>query len=257
MQQNGATDGVTGPHRFSTTRWSVILSSVAAGSPEDKTRGALAELCHIYWRPIFAFICRRGYLPNDAQDLTQDFFVRFLNGDLLQRADPERGRFRSLLLKSLQNFLNDSYDKRTAQKRGGHVSFVSWDDWMAEAPSHLSLPSDAVETWPAERLFDIRWAATVVEQALRRLREECEARGRRRVFEALSGSLAADRDEVSYEALSRSLSISTTAVKRLVYQLRRRYRELLRDEVAQTVDDPANIDEELRYLCATLAATNP
>lgn len=255
MQQNRAIDGAPGPHRFTTTRWSVILSSAAEGS-EEKTRAALAELCQTYWRPIFAFVCRRGYLPTDAQDLTQDFFLNILSGDLLRRADPERGRFRSLLLKSLQNFLIDAHDKRNAKKRGGDVSFVSWDDWMAEAPSHLSLPADAFDSWPAERLFDVRWAATVVEQALRHLREECEARGRRRVFDALSGSLTAERNEISYEALSQSLGITAMGVKRLVHQLRRRYRELLREEVAQTVEKPEDVDDELRYLCATLAAQN-
>jgi RNA polymerase sigma factor (sigma-70 family) len=253
VEGNLATEG-KGPSRFSTTRWSVIISSANAEGQEEKTREALAQLCQIYWRPIFAFICRRGYATNDAQDLTQDFFLLLLDGHLLRHADPARGRFRSLLLKSLQNFLIDAHDKRRAKKRGGDVSFVSWDDWMAEAPSHLSLPRQALDSWSPERLFDVRWAATVVEQAVRRLREECEARGRRRVFDALSGCLAAERADISYDDLGKQLGVDHSAVKRLVHQMRRRYRELLREEVAHTVEKPEDVDEELRYLCAALAA---
>jgi RNA polymerase sigma-70 factor (ECF subfamily) len=249
--------GGSGPSRFTTTRWSLVLSSVSDGNSEAKAREALAELCQIYWRPIFAFIVRRGTPETDAQDLTQDFFVMVLQGDLLQRADPERGRFRSLLLKALQNFLIDAHEKRNAKKRGGEMKFISWDDWMAEAPSHLALPTRAFETWPAERLFDVRWAATVVEQALRRLREECEARGRRRVFDALSGLLAAERSDVSYESVGNTLGVPAATVKRLVHQMRLRYRELLREEVAATVATTDEVDGELRYLCAALAAENP
>jgi DNA-directed RNA polymerase specialized sigma24 family protein len=190
----------------------------------------------------------------DAQDLTQDFFVMVLKGRLLQYADPNRGRFRSLLLKSLQNFLIDANIKRNASKRGRDVHFVSWDDWMAEAPSQLRVPAKVLETWPAERLYDLRWAATVVEQALRRLAEECERRGRRRVFDKVSGCLTAERSDVSYDALSVSLGIPVSSVRRLIHQLRVRYRALLRDEIAQTVLDPSEIDEEIRYLCAALAA---
>src|SRR5450432_3702169 len=130
--------------RFATTRWSLVLSSLDVESDDGKAREALAQLCRIYWRPIFAFICRKGHSVPDAQDLTQDFFVMVLKGNLLQHADRNRGRFRSLLLEALQNFLIDAHDKRHARKRGGDVQFVSWDDWMAEAPSHLSMPAAAI-----------------------------------------------------------------------------------------------------------------
>ena len=165
--------------QFGTTCWSLIVASAKAttAAPDAESRRALTELCRIYWRPIFAFLCRRGYEIADAQDLTQDFFVMVLEGRLLRGADPERGRFRSLLLKSLQHFLIDEREKRCALKRGGDVQFVSWDDWMAEAPSHLSVPARSLESWSPERLFDVRWAATVVERSLARLREECQARG--------------------------------------------------------------------------------
>jgi RNA polymerase sigma-70 factor (ECF subfamily) len=177
-----------------------------------------------------------------------------LEGDLLKRANPARGRFRSLLLKSLQNSLTDDTIRKRARKRGGDMKFVSWDEWMAEAPSHLAITAQEAETWPAEKIFDVRWAATAVEHALRQLGEECEARGRRRVFDVLSHCLAAERQDVSYPKLSKSLGVPETSVKRLVHQLRQRYRVLLREEVAQTVEKPEDVDEELRYLCAVLAA---
>jgi len=247
-------EGSRSPDQFSTTRWSVVLACADSGADEETARKALADLCKTYWRPIFAFVCRRGYSVPDAQDLTQDFLLLVLEGDLLKRADPNRGGFRSLLLKALQNFLNDATKWKRARKRGGDVKFVSWDEWMAEAPSHLAIAAHDAETWPAERIFDVRWAATTVEHALRRLGEECEARGRRRVFDVLSDCLAAEREDVSYPKLSKTLGVSETSVKQLVYQLRQRYRALLRDEVAQTVEKPEDIDEEVRYLCAALAA---
>ena len=177
-----------------------------------------------------------------------------LEGNLLKHADPNRGRFRSLLLKALQNFLVDDSIKKHARKRGGDMKFVSWDEWMAEAPSHFSISPRQADTWSAEKIYDVRWAATAAEHALRRLGEECEARGRRRVFDVLSSCLAAEREDVSYQKLSKTLGVAETAVKRLVHQLRVRYRELLRAEVAETVECPEDIDEELRYLCAALAA---
>ena len=242
------------PSHFTTTRWSLVLSSLGDGSDETKARQALAELCRIYWRPIYAFICGRGRPVHDAQDLTQEFFLLILKGNLLERADPARGRFRSLLLKSLQNFLIDSHAKAHARKRGGDFQFVSWDEWMAEAPSRLTIPAAVVENWPAEKIFDVRWAATVVEQALRRLQDECESRGKRRLFDALSGVLAVEREDVSYAPLARELGVSQPEVKRVLHQLRQRYRHFLRAEVAETVEKPDEVDDELRYLCSALAA---
>ena len=255
MSPDATTDTQGDSGRFHTTRWSLILSSLDGQVDEDRSHEALAQLCRIYWRPIFAFICRHDYSQTDAQDLTQDFFLAILKSNFLQRADPERGRFRSLLLKSLQNFLNDAQARARTRKRGGDVQFVSWDDWMAEAPSRLTIPAQALESWPAERLFDVRWAATVAERALRNLQDECERRGRRRVFDALSGSLAADRGEVSYEGLARELAVGTTEIKRLLHQMRRRYGQLLRAEVAETVEKVADVDDELRYLMKALATS--
>jgi RNA polymerase sigma-70 factor (ECF subfamily) len=230
-----------------------VLSCTDSTAGQETAHNALAELCKIYWRPIFAFVCRRGYSIPDAQDLTQDFFLVVLEGNLLKRADPNLGRFRSLLLKALQNFLTDDTIKKHARKRGGDVKFVSWDEWMAEAPSRLSIPKQTSENWSAERVFDLHWAATVVERALRRLADECEGQGRRKVFDILNGALCADRDDVSYADLAKQLGVHEEATKRLLYQLRQRYRTLLREEVAGTVDQEATIDDEIRYLCAALS----
>lgn len=242
------------PHQFVTTRWSLVLSAANSKSEEQKARGALDELCRTYWRPVFSFVSRRGYSMADAQDLTQDFFVMILKRGWLRHADPNRGRFRSLLLTSLQNFLMNAAKRSRRHKRGGELKFISWDDWMAEAPSQLSTTDDALNSLPPERLFDLRWAMTVVEQALRRLREECENKGRLRLFRTLSSHLTADRDEVSYANLSTTLGIAETAVKKQLHNLRQRYRSLLRDEVANTVANPAEVEDEIRYLCSALAA---
>jgi RNA polymerase sigma factor (sigma-70 family) len=232
-----------------------VLSCADSDGGTQKMHTALAELCKIYWRPVFAFIRRLGRSPQDAQDLTQDFFVMLLKGQLLQRADPARGRFRSLVLKALEDFVRDAEAKRSARKRGGEVQFVSWDDWMSEAPSHFSVSQQESDRWSPERIFDVRWAATVVERALSRLGEECEKRGRRRVFDVLSACLAADRNNVSYSKFSKTLGIPEASVKRLIHQMRIRYRALLREEVSLTVEKPDQVDDELRYLCAALSAT--
>jgi RNA polymerase sigma-70 factor (ECF subfamily) len=241
------------PREFVTTRWSLILSAANLGMEEQKARDALAELCRTYWRPIFSFVRARGYSIEDAQDLTQDFFVTVLKNNWLQNADRNRGRFRSLLLKSLQNFLINAAEKTNARKRGGDVQFVSWDDWMRETPSQLFFPAQALESLPPERIFDLSWATTVVEHALQRLREECESKGKLWLFQALSSRLADERDELSYANLSAELGMTETAVKKQLHNMRQRYRSLLRAEVSQTVEDPADVDDEIRYLCGALA----
>jgi RNA polymerase sigma-70 factor (ECF subfamily) len=235
-----------------TTRWSLIRQRYVPGTASQVDPG-LAQLCQIYWRPIFSFIYRRGYSAPDAQDLTQDFFLMVMEGNLLKSADPKRGRFRSLLRKSLENFLASATAKNQRVKRGGRVEFVSLEKWMAEAPSQLSLPAAAVESSPPETLFDAGWAAAVAEEALRRLRTECESKGRRRVYEVLHRYLAVEREDISYEGLSRTLGVPEPSVKSLLHHFRARYRSLLREEVAKTVESEATVDDEIRYLCATLA----
>ena len=230
-------EGTREPREFVTTRWSLILSAAHLGSEEQKAHQALAELCRTYWRPIFSFVRSRGYSIEDAQDLTQDFFVTILKNDWLQHADRNRGRFRSLLLRSLQNFLINAAEKNQTRKRGGEVEFVSWDDWMSEASSELSIPSATLDSLPPERLFDLTWAATVVEHALQRLREECESKGKLWLFQALSPHLTEERDEASYAKLSTELGIADTAVKKQLHNMRQRYRSLLRAEVSDLTLD--------------------
>jgi RNA polymerase sigma-70 factor (ECF subfamily) len=239
--------------RFVTTRWSLIRQRHPSGAP-SKVDPGLAQLCQIYWRPIFTFIYRQGYSEADAQDLTQDFFLTVVEGNFLQVADPERGRFRSLLLKSLTRFLIDASARQRRHKRGGRVQFVSWETWMVEAPAQLSLPKTTMESAAPEALFDAGWAAAIAGEALRRLRLECESKGRRRVYAVLHPHLTSERSETSYEQLSRALRLPEPSVKRLLHHFRTRYRALLREEIAKTVESEANVDDEIRYLCTILSA---
>jgi len=238
---------------FATTRWSLVLAGGDFASGEAKAREALSELCRTYWRPVFSFVLRRGYSQEDARDLTQDFFVMILEKNWLRQADQSRGRFRSFLLGSVQNFLGHAVDRKQTQKRGGGMHFVPWEEWMIEATAQEPATNPAWNALTPESFFDLRWATTVVDQALRRLREECEAKGRLRLFETLSHYLAAERSETSYADLAVNLNIAETMVKKQLHNLRQRYRWLLREEVAQTVQNPAEVDDEIRYLCATLA----
>src|SRR5438552_9164272 len=233
----------------------MVLAGANSEGDQQKAAEALATLCRRYWHPIFSYVCRRGYSNEDAQDVTQDFFLVILEANWLRQADRGRGRFRSLLLKSLQNVLHNAADKNRTVKRGGSVQFVSWDAWMREAPSQLSISARALDALAPERLVDLRWAATVVEQALRRLREECEGKGRLRLFEALRDHLAAEHGDISYTDLGAALGVAETVVKKQLYNLRQRYRSLLREEVSHTVEKPADVDDEIRHLCAALAST--
>jgi DNA-directed RNA polymerase specialized sigma24 family protein len=203
----------------------------------------------MYWRPVFAFICWKGYATHEAQDLTQDFFVQILQGKLLSSADPQRGRFRSLLLKSLQNFLIDSNIRNRRRKRGGGIEFVPWEDWDSTSFGGLH----GRESCQAETMFDVRWAATIAEHALRRLREECESKDHRQLFEVLSPYLDAERTEISYKTISSQLGISVKSTKHLLHEFRKRFRSLLREEVAKTIGNPADLEDEIRYLCVSLS----
>lgn len=245
---------VEGERMFATTCWSLVLASGGQSSGEDDRDAALAELCRTYWRPVFAFICRRGYNVTDAQDLTQGFFLKILQGGLLQRADRQRGRFRTFLLHALKDFLIDTHAWHSAKKRGGGLEFISWDQLTEESRSEGGSNQHPLDGRTADRVFDIRWAATVVEQAQQRLGEECDRNGRRRLFDSLRCHLSADRGDVSYAAVAMQVGVAEAVLKRLLHRLRQRYRELLREEVAQTVATPEEVDDELRYLCSALAA---
>ena len=234
---------------FPTTRCSLLFG----GRNWDKQHSVpevFGQLYQIYWTPILSFICRQGYSSDEAQDLAQDFLLRMIDGDLLTAADPKRGRFRCLLLKSLKNFLLDVDKKRRRFKRGGDLHFVAWDDYASDPLRK----TDSTEPYSAETVFDVRWAASVVEEALRRLREECEGQGHRQFFEVLSRYLDAERQDISYQRLSVALGVPETSVKGLMHEFRTRFRALLREEVGKTVETQTELEDEIRYLCSVLAS---
>jgi RNA polymerase sigma-70 factor (ECF subfamily) len=233
-----------GPYQFPTTRWTLV---VAAGDPHEKeARSALVSLCENYWYPLYAYLRRRGYLADQAQDLTQGFFIRMLEGRYLDRADPEKGRFRSFLLSSLKFFVADEEDRDRAHKRGGGalvpLEFSSGEERYRREPAHDETP---------ERIFERRWALSVLDRVVERLREEFVQHGRPEHFERLKIFLLGQSD-APYAALAREMNTSEGALKVAIHRLRKRYRELFRQEIADTVADPAEVESELRYLAAVL-----
>jgi RNA polymerase sigma-70 factor (ECF subfamily) len=232
---------------FATTHWSVVAQSALTDLPEAAE--ALAQLCEMYWPPIYSFIRRRGYSPADAQDLTQSFFAYFLRTKAYARSDPLHGKFRSFLLASVKNFLADNWDRDRAVKRGGNFEFVSLDQETAEAFYDSASASDST----AERLFELRWAKSLTAGALNSLREELQAEGRLKLFEQLKNFLTGGSVIPSYDQASARMGVPRATVKTHVHRLRQRYREIVRREIARTVSASHEIDEELRYLCSVLA----
>lgn len=232
---------------FKTTHWSVVLQ--AGQSISSQAGKALARLCQDYWYPLYAYVRRRGYSPQEAQDLTQDFFLRFLERQGIQQADRQRGKFRTFLLSSLGNFLANEWDKRKAVKRGGRCFFESWDALGAEErynrePFHEST---------AEKLYERRWALTLLERTLNTLRREHAASRQAEVFDVLQSYLTGNENEETYQEAAARLGLSEAAVKMRVLRLRQRYRELLRAEIAETVSSPQELQEELKHLFSVLA----
>jgi RNA polymerase sigma-70 factor (ECF subfamily) len=227
---------------FAITHWSVV---VKAGSNDSKdAHVALEELCRIYWFPLYAYVRRRGHSPEDAQDLTQEFFARLLEHNWVARADRQRGRFRSFLLSAMSHFLSDEWDKARAQKRGGGVAAVPLQLDTAET-RYGHEPADQVTP---EQTYERRWALALLEEVLRKLRAEYEQEGRTELFTALHPCLVGERTALPYAELAAKLGISEGTVKSSVHRLRQRYRHLLRCEIAQTVAEPGEVDEELRHL---------
>jgi RNA polymerase sigma factor, sigma-70 family len=239
LQEGGAS--------FATTHWSVVAQSALTDVPEAET--ALAQLCEMYWPPIYSFIRRRGYSPADAQDLTQSFFAFFLRTKAYARVDRLHGKFRSFLLASVKHFLSDNWDRDQAIKRGGGYQFVSLNQETAEAFYDAASASDST----AEHLFELRWAKTVTAGALNSLRTELEAEGKLELFEELKSFLTGGSELPSYDDASARTGLPRATVKTHVHRLRQRYREIVRREIARTVSVPQEIDEELRYLCDVLA----
>jgi len=236
-----------GSSRFPTTRWSLV---VAAGDPQRKdSRSALVSLCENYWYPLYAYLRRRGHAPDEAQDLTQEFFMRVLGGRYLDKADPEKGRFRSFILTSLKFFAADEQDRQRAQKRGGGavVSFEfssgeSGEERYQREPGHDETP---------DRIFERRWALSMLERVMERLRDEFVQHGRPENFERMKVFLLGP-SEAPYAAVAGEMNTSEGALKVAIHRLRKRYRELFRQEIADTVADPAEVESELRYLAAVL-----
>jgi RNA polymerase sigma-70 factor (ECF subfamily) len=231
---------------FVTTRWSVIL---AAGRLENAgSRGALEKLCQTYWYPLYAYVRRHGRSPEDAQDLTQEFFARLLEGNWVERADREKGKFRSFLLTAMNHFLSGEWDKARAQKRGGGVPAVPLQLDTAETRYGLD-PAD--RTTP-EQVYERRWAVALLDEVLRRLREEYSAEGKAGLFESLNPCLIGERTAQPYAEMAVKLGVSEGTVKSAVHRMRQRYRQLLREEIAHTVAEPGEVDAEMRHLFSVL-----
>jgi len=250
-QVRGKDNSLAGdPARFDTTRWSVIV--VAAQSEMPGSRAALSDLCARYWYPLYAFARRRGYASQDAEDVTQGFFLHLLERRALHYVHPVKGRFRSFLLASFQNYLASESDRARALKRGGAQEFVFIDAENAENRYRL----EPFEDVTPEKIFDARWALTILTETMERLAEEYSIQNKSSTFEALRGYLGTDAagDSQSYNEAAEKLGVSLGAVKTLIYLLRKRYAFLLREAVSRTVSDQSDVDAEIRALCDALIA---
>ena len=231
--------------RFPTTSWTMVS---AAGSRSSGSAEALNARCAAYWFPVYAFIRRRGYSREAAEDLSQEFFARILEHDTLSGARRERGKFRSFLLASLTNFLANEWDRSQAQKRGGGAAARSLDVSAGEARYHHEPCHDITP----EALFERQWAVAVLDLVLARLREEHNRKGQAAQFDLLQGFLTGDREPGSYDEVARSLNLSDGAVRTAVHRLRRRHAELVREEIQLVVGAPDEVEGEIRFLLAAL-----
>jgi RNA polymerase sigma factor (sigma-70 family) len=232
---------------FATTHWSVVLAAGDRDAPQAAK--ALETLCRTYWYPLYAYIRRRGYSPQDAQDLTQGLFAALLAGNYLAQANRARGRFRTFLLTAFGNFLHNEHDRAIALKRGGGREMVSWEEHVAEG-RYAQEPAGGLSP---EQIFEKRWAATLLERVLARLRAEFEQAERLELFDQLKPHLWGEDEATPYAQLAARFNMSVSAIKVTVHRLRRRYRDLLRDAIAQTVADPAEIDGEIQYLIRVMS----
>ena len=231
---------------FATTRWSLVRAANQA--PVASARGALEELCRTYWYPLYAYARRRGHEPADSEDLTQGFFAQLLHRDDLAKADPARGRFRTFLLTAFQHYLINEHARAHARKRGGDQ--VAWQLEMTQAEVRYgSEPSD--QRTP-ERIFERRWALDLLERVRRLVRDEYAATGKQLLFERLEGTLTGGAADAPLARIALELGMSDSAVRVASHRLRRRYGERLREEIAQTLDDPTAVDDEIRELFVAL-----
>jgi RNA polymerase sigma factor (sigma-70 family) len=241
--QNSQTGG---GNRFNTTRWSVVLLSVQ--SPDSQE--AFAELCRLYWYPLYGFIRHRGYSIEDAQDLTQGFFLHLIERKTLSRVDPAKGKFRSFLLASLQNYLSNEAERAGSLKRGGKVEMIHLDIQSVE----IRYSAELVEALTPEKIFDARWAMTLLGEAMNRLKQEYLSAGKLTSFEALHVFLDPinSKELPTYEDVADRLQISLSSVKTLIHRLRKQYTFLVREEIGRTVTDESDIDAEIHELCEAL-----
>jgi RNA polymerase sigma-70 factor (ECF subfamily) len=233
---------------FVTTRWTVVLSAGRKSSPLSDR--ALGELCQTYWYPLYAYVRRQGHTKEDAEDLVQAFFARFLEKNYLEGLSAERGRFRAFLLASLKHFLANEWDKAQRQKRGGGVTHLSLDWQSADERFQLDPPDPS----SPDKAFDREWALALLERVIARLRAECVADGKEQLFEQAKGYLMVGEKTIPYGEAAQNLKWEEGAVRVAVHRLRKRYRELLREEIAQTLDDPTRVAEELNSLQVALAS---
>jgi RNA polymerase sigma-70 factor (ECF subfamily) len=239
--------GVPGQPVFGTTHWSVVLAAGDEAKPESAA--ALETLCRAYWYPIYVFIRRQAYGEADAQDLTQGFFCHILSRRFLERASPDRGRFRSFIIGSLKYFLAGELAKLQAQKRGGGQIPISLDAHSAEERYRL----EPVELQDPEKLFERRWATTLLNRVLDRLETEFFESGKARLFELLRQFLLEDNGSGTYREVAAKLGMSEGAIKVAVHRMRHRYRDLFREEVVQTVADPSEAEDEMRHVFAAIS----
>lgn len=233
---------------FTTTHWSVVMAAGQIGSAPASE--ALETLCRSYWYPLYAYVRRQGHPPEEAQDLTQEFFWRLLRGNWLARADRLKGRFRSFLLVMMKHFLANEWDRTQRIKRGGRIRFVPLEDGTCE--QHFQ--EDSRQAHSPAQLYEQRWAITLLETVLMRLRQELAAAGRSAQFEALKRFLTGGQRPLAYAAVATQLATTEAAVKMAVLRLRNRYGELLRQEIANTVASPDEVEDELRHLLVVLSA---
>jgi RNA polymerase sigma factor (sigma-70 family) len=239
-----------GANQFQSTRWSVVLVSARSQAPGSKE--AFADVCKLYWYPLYAFIRHRGYSPEDAEDLVQGFFLRLVEHKTLRRVDRSKGKFRSFLLASLQKYLSDEADRARCLKRGGKAEFVHLDLEGAEHRYRLE-PVDALTP---EKIFDARWATALIGESMNRLKREYIAQGKAATFQALSAFLDPMNTKrlPSYEEVAAQLEVSVGALKTLIHRLRKEYTAFVWEEVSRTVSDLADVDSEIHQLCEALIA---
>ena len=227
---------------FATTHWTVVLTAGQERSPQAAR--ALEELCRTYWFPLYAYVRRRGHTKEDAEDLTQAFFTRLLEKNYLASLDSEKGKFRAFLLASLKHFLANERDKSHAQKRGGGNANLSLDWQTADTQFQIA----ATDGPGPDKAFDREWALALLAKVIERLQKECEADGKAKLFDQLKIFLTAGKAESAQREIAGALGMDEGAVRVAVHRMRKRYRQLLRDEIANTLADAAMVDEEMRAL---------